>query len=197
MKKKLITFAFLSLGLPAVLSAATVVTTWSGNAGKIYDAGFARMVMRVPGGGGGGGIRLFNMELVENDAPGSGKSELGTYSDIVWGKNRALKILPLDDPRTEKAWIVIFIHNGFINPNTPKYPLKFTVNGRESAIAPWDFTKVKEVYRWVEFPAAWLKKGDNVIDLSCPEAASEQEGWELYLARAEDFPAGGGDPSRV
>lgn len=180
-------------GMTCVVPADTVTTTWSGDGTRMYDTGFAHGVMRAPG----GGVRLFNMELVENDAPGSGRSELGTYSDTIWGRNRARKILSLDDPRADKAWLVIFVYNGFTNPNTPKYPLKFSVNGRESAIVPWDFKKVIECYRWVEFPAEWLKKGDNVIDLSCPEAASEKEGWELYIARAEDFPAGGGDPAKV
>ncbi len=187
----------LTLCLPlwsASLSAGeTVTTVWGGSAGQVYDAGFMNKLMRAPG----DGVRLFNMELVENDAPGSGRSELGSYSDIIWGKNRGRKVLALDDPRAEKAWIVIFINNGFLNKNLPTHPLRFSVNGKESRIDPWDFKKVIECYRWVEFPATWLKKGENVIDFSCPEASSEAEGWELYLARAEDFPAGGGDPSKV
>ncbi len=186
-------FGFLMVGMATGATAGTVSTSWGESAGTVYDTGFSEWVMRAPG----GGVRLFNMELVKNDAPGSGRSERGVYSDTVWGQNRARKILPLADPRAEKAWIVIFVYNGFTNPNTPKYPLRFTVNGNESRIDPWDFSKVKECYRWVEFPASWLRKGDNIIDLSCPEAASEQEGWELYLARAEDYPAGGGDPSKV
>ena len=189
----IILICILTISICGNVSADTVATTWGGNAQEVYDAGFMNKLMRATD----GGVKLFNMELVENDAPGSGKSELGVYSDIIWGKNRGRKVLALDDPRAEKAWIVIFMHNGFTSPNTPKYPLRFSVNGKESKIDLWDFKKVPECYRWVEFPAAWLKKGENTIDLSCPEAASETEGWELYLARAEDFPAGGGDPAKV
>ena len=53
------------------------------------------------------------------------------------------------------------------------------------------------MYRWVEFPDAWLKKGENTFDLSCPEASSEEDGWEIYLARADEFTSGGGDPAHV
>ncbi|MHB9029304.1 MAG: hypothetical protein ACYC9O_11090, partial [Candidatus Latescibacterota bacterium] len=186
-------FFMLVFGLAVSASAEKVTTSWGGSAEMVYDSGFMHKLMRAPE----GGVRLFNMDLVENDAPGSGRSELGVYSDTVWGKNRARKVFTLDDPRAEKAWIVIFVYNGFTNLNTPKYPLRFSVNGNESRIDPWDFKKVIECYRWVEFPASWLKKGDNTIDFYCPEISTEAEGWEMHLARAEDFPAGGGDPAKV
>jgi hypothetical protein len=157
----------------------------------MYDAGFMHKLIRAPE----GGVRLFNMDLVENDAPGSGRSELGTSSDTVWGRNRARKILLLDDSRAEKAWLVFFTDKP--EGNSHRHPLRFSVNGHESRVEPWDFTKVRECYRWVEFPASWLRNGDNVIDLYCPEAASGKDGWTFYLARAEDFPAGGGDPAKV
>ena len=173
--------------------AGPVTTRWGGDAGFVYDNGFMRNLMH----GSDGNVRLFNMDLIENDAPGSGKSEHGVYSDIIWGDVRGRKVLHLDDPHAEKAWIVIFIYNGFTNPNFPKHSLKFSVNGNESEIRPWDIKKVIETYRWVEFPASWLKKGENVFDLYCPEAKSPEEGWELYIARAEDFPSGGGDPGPV
>ena len=171
-------------------AAENVTVSWNGTAEKAYDTGFARNVMRYSG----NGVSLFNMELIENDAPGAGNSEKGTSSDFIWGDMRGRKILELDDPRAGKAWIVIFVYNGFTNKNTPKYPLKFSVNGNESSIDPWDFKKVIECYRWVEFPAGWLKKGKNIIDLFCPEAVNEEEGWELYISRADEFEPGGGDP---
>lgn len=173
----------------AAFSAETIAVRWGGDAGMVYEEGFARQVMTGPD----GGVRLFNRDLIENDAPGSGRSERGVSSDRIWGDVRGRKILTLDDPRAEKAWIVIFVEN----PGRQKHPLRFTVNGHEGAVEPWDFTVVREAYRWVEFPAGWLKKGGNVIDLSCPDAASEAGGWALYLARAEDFTAGGGDPATV
>ena len=195
MNKLLIFAGIFLLGLlSTIVSAAENVSThWGGNAESIYDTGFARQLMKHSG----GGVSLFDMELVENDGPGAGRGEKGVSSDFIWGDNRGRKVLHLDGPRAEKAWIVVFFYNGFTNPNIPKYPLKFSVNGNESSIELWDFKKVIEGYRWVEFPAKWLKKGDNVFDLYCPEAQTKEEGWELYIARADEFESGGGDPAQA
>ena len=190
MSKK--TFATLILLFLIVFTAGsslaeTVKTQWSGNAQKIYDNGFMHMLRKSPG----DGVCLFNMELIHNDAPGAGASEKGVWSDVIWGKNRARKHLMLDDPRTNKAWLVIFtIHQG-------KYPLQFEVNGQSAKVDNWDSSKNQEIYRWAEFPADWLKKGKNIIDLYCPEAQNEQEGWEIYIARADEFEEGGGNPDDV
>jgi len=178
-----------SLVLPVrSAGAGTVTARWGGDAGTVYDAGFMNRLMKHPD----GGVCLFNMELIENDSPGSGHSEKGVYTDTIWGKNRARKILYLDDPRAYSAWIVIFPHY-----RSGKYPLRFTVNGHESSIPDWDTTKNIEWYRWSEFPAEWLKKGKNVIDLFCPEARTEEEGWEIFISRADEFEHGGGDPTHV
>ena len=178
---------FIFAGSPGV-SADTVHTSWGGGAELTYDTGFMHMLMKHPG----GGVCLFNMDLIENDSPGSGHSEKGVYLDSIWGNNRARKILSIDDPRAHNAWIVIFPYY-----KSGKYPLRFTVNGRESRISNWDTEKNKEWYRWSDFPAEWLKKGKNVIDLYCPEAQTEEEGWMLFIARADEFEAGGGDPAHV
>jgi len=169
-------------------AAQTVTTVWGGDAESIYDTGFVGGLMKHPD----GGVSLFDMELVENDAPGSGHSEKGVYTDSIWGQNRARKILSLDDPRARSAWIVIFPLY-----KSGAYPLRFTVNGNESSIPTWDTTKNREWYRWSEFPADWLKKGKNVIELFCPEAQTEKEGWTIFISRAEEFEQGGGDPSQV
>ena len=173
---------------PAADAAETVTTTWGGSAERIYETGFMHMLMKNPG----GGVSLFNMELIENDASGSGHSEKGQYTDKIWGDIRARKILELDDPRAASAWIIIFPHY-----KSAKYPLTFSVNGNESRIDNWDIAKNREFYRWSEFPASWLKRGKNVIDLYCPEAKTEEEGWEIFISRAEEFEKGGGNPARV
>lgn len=157
-----------------------VETHWGGPARLAYETGFAECVRRRAD----GQVGLFDMELVANDAPGSGLSEKGVCSDVVWGPHRARKILRLDDPRAHRAFVVIFTYT-----ENPPHPLTFHVNGHEGQI-----TKVnRETYRWAEFPAAVLKAGENVVELSCPQAQSAAEGWELYLARADEFEAGGGD----
>ncbi|MFC1694020.1 transglutaminase-like domain-containing protein [Candidatus Latescibacterota bacterium] len=170
------------------ISDALVKTTWGGDAEIAYETGFMHMLMKHPN----GGVCLFNMELIENDSPGSGHSEKGVYTDTIWGKIRARKILRLDDPLANSGWIIIFPHY-----KSGKYPLKFTVNGHESEIPNWDTTKNIEWYRWSEFPAEWLKKGDNVIELYCPEAKTEDEGWKIFIARADEFEHGGGNPADV
>ncbi|MHB9028992.1 MAG: hypothetical protein ACYC9O_09500, partial [Candidatus Latescibacterota bacterium] len=179
--------AFLMLLTIAALPAfaGKVTTTWSGDAKKIYDEGFMHMLMKN-----GEGVCLFNLELLENDAPGAGFSEKGISSDRVWGKNRARKILTIDDPRGLKAWLVLFTTPG-------KYPLQFDVNGNRSRVECWDLKTCHLPYRWVEFPTAWLRKGRNTIELCCPEAQKESEGWPLYLARADEFEQGGGNPVDV
>mgnify|MGYP000890682420 CR=1 FL=1 len=149
-------FALLCTG---PLYAQDVETQWGGPADVSYDTGFADRVMKHPQ----GGISLFNMQLIENDAPGSGFSEKGVTLDTLWGKIHARKILTVDDPRAYKAWLVVYIYD----ENT-KTDLHFDVNGYKGVIRKTN----RECYRWVEFPVSYLKKGKNVIELSCPDAAS-------------------------
>ena len=181
------TILLLCICSSAVSAAEMVTTKWGGDAEKIYDKGFMHMLKKHPD----GGVCLFDIELIENDSPGAGISEKGVRRDDVWGKNRARKVLSLDDPRAEKAYILFWFGR------QGKYPLQFEVNGNRSQVDNWNPATCKLVYRWSEFPAQWLKKGGNVIDLYCPEAQSRKEGWNLYLARADEFEHGGGDPENV
>ena len=169
------------------VSAEPVHTEWKFDAEKLYHTGFMHMLMRNPE----GGISLFDMELLENDAPGAGHSEKGIWLDTIWGKNRARKILRLDDNRAHKAYLIAY------NNRQGKYPLQFKVNGNPGQFKKWNVTPYYMSYIWIDFPAEWLKKGENVIELYSPEASTEEEGWVLYLARADEFETGGGDPKDV
>jgi len=180
----------------ATTGAELLPYSWRMNASDIYDEGFANNVMRD----GGGNVTLFNMELVQNDAPGSGHSEKGVYWDAIYGPNRARKMLDLDDPRANKAWLVIFSYQDHERSTTSaggsgKYKLRFRVNGNDEMI--FDTGRPTAQYRWVSFPAEWLKKGRNVFEFYCPEAKSETDCCQLFLARADEFEQGGGDPSDV
>jgi len=185
--------------LPAArpYAAETVTTRWGGDAEFVYETGFMHKLMRHPG----GGVSLFDVDLVENDAPGSGYSEKGVDSDIVWGDNRARKILHLDDPRAVKAWFVaLFEREVWFLPaseKSRKKPLLVTINGNPVTYDDWGIENSILTYRWFDFPSEWLKKGANTIELACPAAQSEEEGWEVWLSRADEFPDGGGDPSHV
>ncbi len=176
-----------SLILPPVAEAEPVTTTWGGSGEMIYDTGFMQMLMKDDR----GGVTLFDMELLANDAPGAGFSEKGVTSDIIWGEVRARKILEIDDTRARKAFLVIFTFR------QGQHPLKFSVNGNESQVDNWNRRENQEVYRYAEFPVEWLEEGRNVIEMYSPEASSEREGWEIYIARADEFEQGGGDPANV
>ncbi len=132
------------------------------------------------------------MELLENDAPGFREEPIDKYHDAIWGNNRARKIFFLDDSRANSAWLV------FANrQNSEKYPLKILVNGNESN--PLDIQNIKSIEWcvWVEFPAEYLKKRGNIIELYCPEAKSEEDGWKLMISPADMYEECGGDPTHV
>ena len=188
MRKMLLCMYSLGLALLFVQGAVADVETytWDFDAETLYDTGFMHMLKKHPG----GGVCLFDIEVIENDSPGAGVTEKGVGSDRIWGKTMGRKILMMDDPRAEKAWFFVFSHR------QGKYPLAFEINGHSSRIDTWK-RKGYERFRWVEFPVEWLKKGKNVIDFSCSEAASPEEGWEIWLARADEFERGGGDPANV
>lgn len=169
--------------------AEPVSVSWQGDALDVYESGFMHMLMKQPS----GGVSLFNMEVIENDSPGGGYSEKGVFNDVVWGQNRARKILEINDTRTEKAWLVLLFGRG----RNGKYPLRFSINGNEAVMEQWDPEVVNHGFRWEEFPANWLKKGRNVIELYCPEAETEKDGWNVWLSRADEYEDGGGDPAMV
>ncbi|MCK4338036.1 MAG: hypothetical protein KAX11_08825, partial [Candidatus Aminicenantes bacterium] len=64
---------FYLISFAASHSAEEIVIEWGGKAEITYVTGVMNMLMKKPA----GGISLFNMELVENDAPGAGFSEKG------------------------------------------------------------------------------------------------------------------------
>ncbi|MBT4482330.1 MAG: transglutaminase domain-containing protein, partial [Candidatus Latescibacteria bacterium] len=186
---RIITFIAFSIIIYPAASISQEVDnrfSWQADAETIYETGFMHRLMKHPG----GGVSLFNFDLVENDASGAGNSEKGVHKDTVWGKIRARKVLTIDNPRAHRAWLYVFPQRN------PKHPLSFQINGNLAQIPN---TKLKgwETVRWAEFPAEWLKKGKNVIEIFCPEAKAEEEGWILQLARADEFEEGGGDPANV
>jgi hypothetical protein len=177
----------LAVSLPVSAQKEKIETiSWKVDATTIYDTGFMNMVKKGPD----GGVSLWNIDLIENDSYGAGESEKGVCADTVWGPNRARKILSLDDPRTGKATLYLFP-----NRRSP-HPLTFAVNGHVSRIEKFS-QRGWETVHWIEFPAEWLKKGENVVELSCPDAKAEKDGWNLRLARANEYEAGGGDPAHV
>ena len=185
-----LTLAAIFSGVVLSVNAEVVTTHWGGDAEMVYDTGFMHMLRKHPE----GGVCLFNMESIQNDAPGAGNSDKGVSSDAIWGNNRGRKILYLEDNRAYKAWFLIFVKHHADSKG--KYPLKFSVN--KNPVVTWDLSNYT-AWRcfWTEFPVKWLKKGKNTIEFFCPEAKTESEGWELVLARADEYENGGGDPKDV
>jgi hypothetical protein len=165
---------------------APVETRLGGTAELIYDEGFMHMLMKDSH----GGVKLLDMDLIENDSPGSGMSEKGAWTHDVWGDRRARKVLVLDDPRADQAWLVVYA------AKSGDYPLSLLINGNLSQLEPQP-KESNETYRWTEFPATWLKKGPNTIEMYCPKAKAQAEGWSILIARADEFADGGGDPTHV
>jgi len=184
---KLIILALtLVIGGANISSAEPDTYTWDLSAKKLYDTGFMYMLKQSDD----LSVTLFDSDVIENDSKGAGVSEKGINTDIIWGENHGKKILSIDDPRAEKAFFFVY------SQRQGKYPLTFTINGNESRIENWK-QKGYERFRWSEFPVDWLKKGKNIIEFSSPEATSPDEGWVIWLARADEFEAGGGDPTQV
>lgn len=169
-------------------SAENITTSWGGKAGISYDDGSMYMVRKSAD----GAVTLFDMELIENDSPGFRENPSPDYDFAVWGDRRARKVITLDSPAAGKAFLVMATRY-----RSGKYPLKASINGHEFVLEDWRSEKNIEWCRWVEFPAEWLRKGDNTIDLYCPEAGSGKEGWRLMISRADMFAEGGGDPAHA
>ena len=148
-----------------------------------YDLGFAKQVMREDD----NAVKLWNHLLVEDDAPGAGTSNKGAFTEPVYGDIMIKKILTVDDPRCEKAHVVFFS----MNSPAKKTPLKVALNGH---IATFTFQN-GEQYCYVPVDPSWLRKGDNEVVFSCPDAKKPEDGYSFLIARADEFIAGGGDPA--
>ncbi|MEN8203764.1 MAG: transglutaminase domain-containing protein [Bacteroidota bacterium] len=182
-----IIFVLCTLGAYSQTRQNPLVDTWNAKSGEIYDKGFMHMVIKK----GNDEVSLFDRELIENEAPGSGESDRGYDRDTIWGDIQARKILTLEDPSANKAYLIV------MNYRNGKAPLQIEINGEETSLESWNLNQNYQTYIWKEFPADWLKKGENEIIISCPDASEEKEGWVVYLSRADEFEHGGGDPTHV
>lgn len=154
---------------------------------EAYDAGFANGVMRD----GSEAVKLWDRHLIQNDAPGAGVSNKGNFMEPVFGNRMIRKILDVGDPRCDEAYVVVFFFSDLVNSN--QYPLVVSVNGNTTQYRHAN----TEQYVYVPIEPSWLKKGENRITLSCPEASDAKDAWNIYVARADEYTAGGGDPAVV
>ncbi|WP_438480448.1 transglutaminase-like domain-containing protein [Oleiharenicola lentus] len=169
-----------------VTTAVDEFSTWNKTGREVYETGFARR-LQVEG---KAGVKLFEHVLIENDAAGGGRSDRGPSASVVWGEWRARKLLTLDDPRAHGAELYVFPQAKLARA------LEVSINGHATRIEATP-RKGNETIRWIQFPVEWLRAGENVIELSSPDAKSETEGWRLNVARADEYVTGGGDPAPV
>ena len=151
---------------------------------EVYENGFSYDVMRSPD---DRGVMLNDMALIEDDGPGSGVSEKGTYLEELYNGLLAQKTFQLDDPRAFEAHLVFFMQPK--NPDRAKQkPFFAMLNGTrfESPPVSWH----EGVWHWIEAPPDLLRKGDNTLVVGCD--APKGEGYDLYIARADEYEAGGG-----
>ena len=149
-----------------------------------YEKGFTKGVMRD----GDNAVMLWNRQLIENDAPGSGISNKGAFLETVYGNRVIKKLLTVEDPRCDEAHVVIYL-----NGTGKNLPLIMTLNGHEVS------TKKEgpESYLYIPVETAWLKKGKNEITFACPEAQDQASGYIFYIARADEYIPGGANPESV
>ena len=171
------------------------------NAGEIY--GSAEQAMGLWMGDGEEGIHLFCGEVVENDAPGSGRSD---QSDIepffeLSGQLVLRKVLQLDEVSGTGAQLAFIAKESKDNEAT----LRFVVNGQEvlRAPSPQAAPEAKHYWEWivgewswsrwyyVDIPSEVLVQGENEITVA---AVDGQEGWQLMVADYRDFYKGALDP---
>ncbi|MBX7255524.1 MAG: transglutaminase-like domain-containing protein [Candidatus Hydrogenedentes bacterium] len=170
--------------LPAIISAQEVsrYITDEIHAASKYDNAQSLDVMRSEE---DRGVVLSDLALIENDAPGAGLSEKGSYLEPIHAGVWARKTFLLDDPRALAAHVVLYME-----PRTPgkSAPYHLLVNGHrvEGIPVPWH----EGVWHWVPVPVDYLVQGENTIVIVCD--ASPEEGYNLMFARADEYDRGGG-----
>ncbi|MEH6682049.1 MAG: transglutaminase domain-containing protein [Sediminicola sp.] len=175
---------FLLLLFPYLLSGqqeTNVVTKMP--ALQAYQEGFTYDVMQSPS---GKGVRLNNNVLLENDGPGAGVSEKGTYLEPLHKGVIVRKEFVLDNPASHRAHVVFFMTPAGGSKGTSPYYLKFNgvqILGSEPS---WK----EPGWRWVEIPVSLLRQGANKVELSCD--APVGKGYELLFAREDEYDDGGG-----
>lgn len=149
------------------------------------------------------GIRLFRGQVVENDAPGSGRSDQEGIEPFVelHGQTVFRKILHLDNPAVLGTQLAFIAKECQDNQAT----LQFTINGHpvlrppsrqaapranqywELIVGEWSWSR----WYYVDIPPETLQLGDNEIEVAAVDGLA---GWQLMVADYRDFYKGMDDP---
>jgi len=148
-----------------------------------YEKGFAFDVIRSAG---NGSVQLDDLVLIENDAPGAGFSQKGTCCERIHQGVLARKTLFLQNPAARDAHVVLFMKP--LLDRDRQEPYYLLLNGHRIAGSPiaWH----EGTWHWVRVPVGCLRQGKNEIIVGCD--AAEGQGYELLLAREDEYQAGGG-----
>ena len=149
-----------------------------------YDSGFAHDVMRAPG---DQGVILNDLVLIENDGPGAGASEKGTWVEQIHKGVLARKTLRLDHPASSEAHLVIYMASSN-KEKPPSEPFVATLNGRRFESQPLSWHE--NMWHWLRVPVDALRGGVNTVVVEC--GAAPGEGYDLMIARADEYEQGGG-----
>ena len=149
------------------------------------------------------GIRLFRGQVIDNDAPGSGRSDQEDIEPFVEvsGQTVFRKTLQLDDPAVLGTQLAFIAKERQDNQST----LQFTINGHpvlrppsrqaapqanqywELLVGQWSWSR----WYYVDIPPETLRLGENVIEVAAVEGLA---GWQLMVADYRDFYKGMDDP---
>lgn len=150
------------------------------DASALYETGQVYDVMNTPE-----SVVLNDMAMVENDAPGAGRSDKGDYFELLHAGVQIRKTLHLDDARAREAHIVLYMDTETLN-NAPPWYLVLNGHRIEGVARSWH----ESVWWWVPVPVEWLIEGDNEIVVGCDAPAGQ--GYKVMFARADEYERGGG-----
>lgn len=150
-----------------------------------YEQGFAYDVKRAPG---NKDVMLNDMVLFENDGPGAGTSEKGTSREELYGNVLIRKIIHLENPSAFEAHVILYMDPKNKDRKSQK-PFYLICNGKRIDGPPLSWHEFQ--WHWVSIPPDLLKKGDNVVIVGCN--APKGEGYDLLIARADEYKNGGGN----
>ncbi|MCC6489559.1 MAG: transglutaminase domain-containing protein [Candidatus Hydrogenedentes bacterium] len=173
-----------NLMMAAVLACAamgeTLHVSTDMSAMEAYEWGFAFDVMRADG-----GVGLNDFVLIEDDGPGAGQSEKGTCVEDIHAGVQARKVIHLDDATASAADVVLYMTPQNLPGQAPYYLI---VNGQRIEGSPLSWHDKQ--WHWVPVPVDLLKSGANEIVVGCD--APEGKGYELLIAREDEYDEGGG-----
>ena len=164
-----------SLGEPVEREAITEMSALDA-----YDWGFTFDVMR-----GEDGVVLNDLVLLEDDGPGSGRSEKGTFRESIHAGVLAKKTFQLDDPAATEAHVVLYMEPA---SRTDQPPYFLVVNGHRIEGNPISWHDPN--WHWVKAPVEFLKQGTNEIVVGSD--APEDKAYQLLVAREDEYDDGGG-----